>query len=164
MKADRYLKPAWPQHLQAHTFDIKGLSSQLQLPQGEDMGGLKRTLSAYCAAYDVDPPSWHVNWRAKFAPQFRMAALDPAKMPMWRGQLMAVFRALRYNDYFKSLNFKDVDMTCLWRKRDAESEDSIVDVSRTGKETSRVGSTLKFLLTWATLGRHRHRFRPHRRA
>jgi hypothetical protein len=40
---------------------------------------------------------------------------------------------LRYNDYFKSLSFKDVDMTCLWGKRDAESEDSIVDVSRTGK-------------------------------
>jgi hypothetical protein len=154
LKADRYLKPAWPQHLQANTFDITGLSSQLQLPQGEDMGGLKRTLAAYCAAYGVEHPEWQVDWRVQYAPQFTLRSLDPAKRQMWRGQLMAVFRALRYNDYFKSLSFRDVDMTCLWRKRDADMEDSIVEVSRTGVALDL--DHIAALRCWSFLSREMH--------
>ncbi|KAL0930892.1 leucine rich repeat protein [Colletotrichum truncatum] len=135
MKADRAVKPAWPQHMQRDIFDIRGLTAQLLLPSGQDFGGLKRTLEAYCATFRCPPPEWTVNWkceRREHCPEFRLL---PSKEPSGYTalQLLAVFKSLRYNDYFKALSFRDVDLAPLCGLTDHPGfEESVADVSRDG--------------------------------
>ncbi|KAM0285012.1 hypothetical protein ACHAQH_001701 [Verticillium albo-atrum] len=135
MKADRAVKPAWPQHLQNDIFEIKGLTAQLHLPSGQDFGGLKRTLEAYCATYRCQVPDWTANWkceRREHSPEFRLLPSRSAD-GYSAFQLLAVFRALRYNDYFKSLSFRDVDFSSMCNRYDLiHYDDSIADVSRNG--------------------------------
>ncbi|OAA43103.1 leucine rich repeat protein [Metarhizium rileyi] len=110
-KADRILKPMWPQHFQQVIFDIKGLPPPLQLTSGNDLGGLKRSLEAYCAAYQVRVPNWTIDWSPPPQPAFRLLpSHGQAYSPM---QLLAVFRALRYNSFFKAISFHGVDLSCL---------------------------------------------------
>ncbi|KAJ4375736.1 hypothetical protein N0V85_009030 [Neurospora sp. IMI 360204] len=115
---DRYLKPAWPQIWQSREiFHVTGLKETHLVTAGEDFGSVKRTLDAYLAAYRCPAVDWEINWKTKFAPEFRLL---PAKdgnsySPL---QLLAVLRALRYNDYFNSLSFRDVDLGVLWSVSD----------------------------------------------
>lgn len=114
LKADRYLKPAWPQTLQHNqVFRIAGLREPQYVIDREDYGGIKRTLDAYLAAYHCQPVEWEINWRTKYAPEFRLL---PPKTEQSYGpmQLLAVMRALRYNDYFISLSFRDIDLSVMW--------------------------------------------------
>jgi hypothetical protein len=111
--ADRFLKPAWPQLWQSmEIFRIYGLKEQQYLVPKEDFGSFKRTLDAYLAAYRCEDVAWEINWKTRFAPEFRLL---PEKRGRSYGplQLMAVLRALRYNDYFNSLSFRDVDLSVL---------------------------------------------------
>jgi hypothetical protein len=93
-------------------FRIYGLKEAQYLVPKEDFGSFKRTLDAYLAAYHCEDVAWEINWKTRFAPEFRL-------LPEKRGrfytplQLMAVLRALRYNDYFNSLSFRDVDLSVL---------------------------------------------------
>lgn len=135
MKADRAVKPAWPQQLQRDIFDLHGLTSQLHLPAGQDFGGLKRTLEAYCAAYGCPLPDWTVSWkceRREHNPEFRLLP-SKAGSGYTKYQLLAVFKSLRYNDYFKSLSFRDVDFSpiCGWYDL-PQYNDAVADVSRNG--------------------------------
>lgn len=115
-KADRILKPMWPQHFQQVIFDIKGLPPPLQLTSGNDLGGLKRSLEAYCAAYQVQVPNWTIDWSPPPQPAFRLLPSNgPAYSPM---QLLAVFRALRYNSFFKAISFRGVDLSSLSGRND----------------------------------------------
>ncbi|GKT46647.1 uncharacterized protein ColSpa_06828 [Colletotrichum spaethianum] len=135
MKADRAVKPAWPQHMQRDIFDIRGLTAQLLLPSGQDYGGLKRTLEAYCATFQCKAPEWTVNWkceRREHCPEFRLL---PAKESGGYSalQLLAVFKALRFNDYFKALSFHDVDFSPLCGLTDVPGwDESVADVNRDG--------------------------------
>ncbi|EFQ24977.1 leucine rich repeat protein [Colletotrichum graminicola] len=135
MKADRAVRPAWPQHMQRDIFDIRGLTAQLLLPSGQDYGGLKRTLEAYCATFKCKAPEWTVNWkceRREHCPEFRLL---PAREPGGYSalQLLAVFKALRFNDYFKALSFRDVDFSPLCGLTDVPGwDESVADVNRDG--------------------------------
>jgi hypothetical protein len=111
--ADRFLKPAWPQLWQSmEIFRIYGLKEQQYLVPKEDFGSFKRTLDAYLAAYRCEDVAWEINWKTRFAPEFRLLPEKHGRSyaPL---QLMAVLRALRYNDYFNSLSFRDVDLSVL---------------------------------------------------
>lgn len=94
-------------------FRISGLREPQYVIDREDYGGIKRTLDAYLAAYRSHPVEWEINWRTKYAPEFRLLPSKDGKSyaPM---QLLAVMRALRYNDYFISLSFRDIDLSVLW--------------------------------------------------
>lgn len=106
----------WPQHFQQIIFDVKGLPPPLQLTSGNDLGGVERSLQAYCAAYHAEMPLWTVEWHTSSTPTFRLLPLpDSLYSP---AQLMAVFRALRYNSFFKAISFKDVDLTPLSSRKD----------------------------------------------
>lgn len=127
MKTDRILKPTWPQHLQQAIFDIRGLSPPLQLTSGNDLGGLDISLPAYCAGFQVPVPDWAIDWNTPSHPCFR---LKPANEPYSPLQLIAVFRALRYNGFFKAVSFADVDLSPLANKHDfGQYGDSVVYAS-----------------------------------
>lgn len=114
--ADRNLKPMWPQALQHTIFDVKGLPPPLQLTKGNDLGGLESSLRAYCAAYQVQVPTWKIEWNTPPNPAFRLLPPEgPAYSPL---QLLAVFRSLRYNSFFKAVSFRDVDLSSLTGRYD----------------------------------------------
>lgn len=129
---DRILKPMWPQQFQQIIFDIKGLPAPLQLTSGNDLGGVEQSLHANCVALHVDMPRWTIEWHAQRQPTFRLLPLEGSQYsPM---QLMAVFRALRYNSFFKAISFRDVDLSSLARKKDfSHYGDSVVHTSLNGK-------------------------------
>ncbi|EGX94373.1 leucine rich repeat protein [Cordyceps militaris CM01] len=110
IKMDRILKPTWPQHLQQAIFDIRGLSPPLQLTSGNDLGGFDISLPAYCAAFNVSIPNWRIDWNTPSQPCFCLLPSHDSYSPL---QLLAVFRALRYNGFFKAVSFANVDLTPL---------------------------------------------------
>ncbi|KAK4123219.1 hypothetical protein N657DRAFT_452008 [Parathielavia appendiculata] len=115
--ADRFLKPAWPQLWQSlEIFRVTGLKEPQYLVPKEDFGSFQRTLNAYLAAYRCEDVDWEINWKTRFAPEFRL--LPGKRKPYSALQLLAVLRALRYNDYFNSLSFRDVDLSVLYGFRD----------------------------------------------
>ena len=118
--ADRFIKPVWPQRWSAiEIFRVSGLKEPHHLVSREDFGSLKRTLDAYLAGYRVAgdaPVDWEINWKSRFAPEFRL--LPPKSGSYSALQLLAVLRALRYNDYFNSLSFRDVDLSILYGLED----------------------------------------------
>ncbi|EAQ91372.1 hypothetical protein CHGG_03307 [Chaetomium globosum CBS 148.51] len=110
--SDRFLKPAWPQLWQSmEIFHVSGLKEPQYLVPKEDFGSFKRTLDGYLAAYHCQDVDWEINWKTRFAPEFRL--LPGKRGPYSSLQLLAVLRALRYNDYFTSLSFRDVDLSVL---------------------------------------------------
>lgn len=106
----------WPQHFQQIIFDIKGLPPPLQLTSGNDLGGVERSLQAYCIAFNCDMPQWTVEWHSSSQPAFRLLPLDSVQYTPH--QLMAVFRALRYNSFFKAISFRGVDLFPLAGRKD----------------------------------------------
>ncbi|CAK7207935.1 hypothetical protein SEUCBS139899_010750 [Sporothrix eucalyptigena] len=130
-KADKFLKPAWPTQWQIQEiFHVAGLPTPQHIVAGEDFGGFQRTLSAFYAAYRCNPVDWEINWRTPFAPEFRV--LPSTKGVYTDLQLLAVLRALRYNDYFKSLSFCEVDMSSLLEKYDSSRKGNVAYMSRSG--------------------------------
>lgn len=128
IRVDRALKPMWPQQLQQTIFDIRGLPPPLQLTAGNDLGGLETSLSAYCAAFRVSVPNWKIEWNAPSQPCFRLLPATGSNYSSL--QLLAVFRALRYNSFFKAMSFENVDMTCLAGQTDSGSQgESLVHTS-----------------------------------
>ncbi|KAH8673931.1 hypothetical protein BX600DRAFT_220405 [Xylariales sp. PMI_506] len=135
-KADTYLKPAWPLWTRNEIFYIDGASEQIPLPEGEDYGGFKRTLEAFLEGYECSSVAWKVNWRGvKYPPEFQL--LPPQNKKRYSvKQLLAVFRALRFNDYFKSLSFHNVNFSALSGLFDNKDRlEPTIWLSRTGKRT-----------------------------
>ncbi|RYO81174.1 hypothetical protein DL762_007274 [Monosporascus cannonballus] len=135
-KADTYLKPAWPLWTRREVFVIDGESQPIHLPEGEDYGGFKRTLEAFLEAYHCADVNWTVQWKdARYQPEFRL--LPPTRRSQYSAyQLLAVFRALRYNDFFKSLSFRDIDFSSLsWLSDNSKRLESTIWISRTGRRS-----------------------------
>ncbi|PHH91376.1 hypothetical protein CDD83_684 [Cordyceps sp. RAO-2017] len=152
-KADRILKPMWPQHFQQVIFDIKGLPPPLQLTSGNDLGGLRRSLQAYCAAYQVRVPEWTIEWNTPPQPAFRLLPVEGE--PYSPLQLLAVFRALRYNSFFKAISFRDVDLSPLTGKNDhSQYGDAVAYRSLNGLSISEVHHEV--LLQASTLEQEMH--------
>lgn len=111
-------------------FHVSGLKEPQYLVPREDFGSFHRTLDAYLAAYRCDSVDWEINWKTRFAPEFRL--LPSKRGPYSPLQLLAVLRALRYNDYFNSLSFRDVDLSVLYGLEDnAVSGVNVAYLSRT---------------------------------
>ncbi|KAI1313617.1 hypothetical protein F5Y03DRAFT_103357 [Xylaria venustula] len=135
-KADTYLKPAWPLWTRREVFYFNDDTQQMPLPNGEDYGGFKTTLEAFIEGYHCRPVEWTVKWKdVQHAPQFCL--LKARGQPQYSAhQLLAVFRALRFNEFFKSLSFRDIDFSRLANKFDNTRRlESTIWLSRTGKRS-----------------------------
>lgn len=135
-KLDTYLKPAWPLWTRREVFCIDGEAPQMPLPNGQDYGGFRTTLEAFIEGYDCASVEWIVQWKnVRHPPQFCL--LEPKGQSKYTAhQLLAVFRALRFNDFFKSLSFCNIDFSGLSGAFDNASRlESTVWLSRTGSST-----------------------------
>ncbi|KAI1755387.1 RNI-like protein [Xylaria castorea] len=135
-QVDTYLKPAWPLWTRREVFYIDDGAQQMPLPNGEDYGGFRTTLEAFIEGYRCQPVDWIVKWKdVRQAPQFCL--LKPGGQSHYSArQLLAVFRALRFNEFFKSISFYDVDFSSLSNKFDnTQRLESTIWLSRTGKHS-----------------------------
>ncbi|KAI1432040.1 RNI-like protein [Xylaria sp. CBS 124048] len=134
-RADMYLKPAWPLWTR-EAFHIHDESQKLPLPNGEDYGGFRTTLEAFIEAYHCPPVEWEVKWKGvRYPPQFCL--LKPKHQSRYScHQLLAVFRALRFNEFFHGISFRDIDFSSLVNKFDnTQRLESTIWLSRTGKRS-----------------------------
>lgn len=101
----------------------------------EDYGCFDRTLIAYSAGYDVDTSNirYMIDHECEDAPCFKL--LPPASQTEQRYsalELLAVLRALRYNESFKSISFSGVNLDVLQDVRDVYGPDRDAQQARSG--------------------------------
>ena len=110
--ASDYLCPEWTRL--PFVFDVpREVEDQFQpLPLAdEDYRCFDRTLMAYCAAYESDASRicYTVDHHCEDAPWFQL--IPPVDgMPYSALELLAVFRALRYNESFSTISFANVNL------------------------------------------------------
>ncbi len=110
--ASDYLRPEWLRP--PFVFDVPGeVEDQVQLLPiaHEDYNCFDRTLMAYCAAYDTDASSvcYTVDHNCEDAPWFQLLP-KADEIPYTALQLLAVFRALRYNESFTTVSFAGINL------------------------------------------------------
>ncbi|ODH38217.1 hypothetical protein ACO22_02491 [Paracoccidioides brasiliensis] len=119
-----WLRPEWLQ--QPFIFNVPQHVEDQVTPlmyMDQDHGGFDRTLTAYCAAYDIDTSNirYTIDYACDDAPCFRL--LQPANSKDRRKysalELLSVMRSLRYNESFVSISFMDINLDVLHRVRDS---------------------------------------------
>ncbi|KAJ5570284.1 uncharacterized protein N7459_009714 [Penicillium hispanicum] len=131
-----FLRPLWTR--QPYDFVVpRELHNDDNFPPvtlDEDYGCFDRTLVAYSASYDVDTSNirYTIDLDCEDAPCFRL--LRPASSRTLYGalELIAVMRALRYNESFRSISFRGINLDALQGLRDVHGVDADVHLDRTG--------------------------------
>ncbi|KIX10597.1 uncharacterized protein Z518_01681 [Rhinocladiella mackenziei CBS 650.93] len=139
--SSEYLRPEWLR--QPFLFDVPAeLDDRMNPPNfpQEDHDCFDRTLIAYCAGYDVDPSRicYSVDYDCEDAPCFQLLA--PATGTSYSAlELLAVFRALRYNESFTSISFARINLSPLRHLYDTFGSDLDSLFTRSGHPTNIVG-------------------------
>ena len=130
-----FLRPKWPE--QPFTWNCPEIMDEEFLPIPpieEEHDALNRTLAAYCAAYNLDASSirYTVNPLEEDGPAFCLAVrADGRKYTVL--ELLAVMRALRYNESFGTLSFSGIDLDDLQRLRDPLGNEHVAWRTRSGQ-------------------------------
>ena len=104
--------PEWL--VQPFVFDVpSGVEDRMNPPkrQEEDNNGFDKTLIAFCAAFELDPSKiyYSVDYDCEDAPCFRLLPTDSSGgYSMF--ELLAILRALRYNESFGSVCFAGINL------------------------------------------------------
>lgn len=138
------LRPLW-RHQPYELMVPSGLADEDLIPAvelDEDFGCFDRTLVAYSASYDIDTSNirYTIDLECEDAPCFRL--LPPASKK--RNQysvldLLAVMRALRYNEWFASISFSGISLDALQNCRDRYGPDWNAFLTRNGAHVSIAG-------------------------
>lgn len=131
--ASDFLRPAWVQP--PFTFDVPQDVDDQMLPPvwpKEDNDSFDRTLYAHCSAYGVDVTQiyYSVDDTCEDAPCFRLHSRD--RQPYQALELLAVFRALRYNESFTTISFDHIDLIPLRKLYDPFGPDPDCLTNRSG--------------------------------
>ncbi|KAH8821658.1 hypothetical protein F5884DRAFT_745964 [Xylogone sp. PMI_703] len=133
-RALQFLRPTWLEHyIHYHgPSRLPDIAESSPYPADEEYGCFDRTLSAFCIAYNCDPTNirYAVDWNVEDAPEF--ALFPPANTPQYTiFELLSVMRALRYNESFRSISFKDIDLHGLHGLHDTCGSE-LVDLANRG--------------------------------
>ncbi|KAL8641368.1 MAG: hypothetical protein Q9228_001820 [Teloschistes exilis] len=109
-----YLRPEWTEV--PFTWDVPLTLNDQLLPvpaEEEEHRAFDRTLTAYCAGYGADTSNivYTVDTTCEDAPAFSL--VEPGKLdrPKYSSlELLAIFRALRYNETFKTISFAGISL------------------------------------------------------
>lgn len=121
-QAAEYLRPQWLQQ----PFLINALNplDENAFPPPdieEDHACFDRTLVAYCAGYNVDTSMirYSIDYACEDAPSFRLfSPASPHRQTYTALELLAVMRALRYNESFTTISFSGIVLDELQRSYD----------------------------------------------
>ena len=135
-QAADYLRPEWLE--QPFTWNVPQSLDEELLPvpsSDEDHQSFDRTLTAYCAAYDLDTSKirYAVDYHCEDAPAFEL--LPPADIrPRYTIlELLAVMRALRYNESFGCISFRNTSLDPIHSRRDVFGHDHVPWSTRSGE-------------------------------
>ncbi|KAJ9612505.1 hypothetical protein H2200_004102 [Cladophialophora chaetospira] len=136
-----FLRPEWVK--QPFVFDVPSDVDDQIIPPGyskEEHDCFDRTLIAYCAGYDLDTSRicYSVDYECEDAPCFQLLPSSRGS-PYSKVELLAVFRALRYNESFSSISFARIDLTPLRELYDVFAPDVDSLSTRSGHPTNLIG-------------------------
>ncbi|KAH8689605.1 hypothetical protein BGW36DRAFT_73470 [Talaromyces proteolyticus] len=145
-----FLRPLWirqPYELVAPS-EVEDLVPAPELD--EDFACFDRTLIAYSASYDIDTSNicYTIDLECEDAPCFRL--LPPAARRRQKYtvlELLAVMRALRYNESFVSISFSGISLDALQNCRDQYGIDPDAFVARSGAPVNIAGQDRLSLLS-----------------
>ncbi|KAI9752184.1 MAG: GID complex subunit containing RING finger motif [Chaenotheca gracillima] len=115
----------------------------------EDYRGFDRTLTAYCASYQIDTSNirYTVDHDVDDGPQFTLFPPAHSRRPSYTAlELLALFRALRYNECFYSISFSGIKLNVLHQLHDHHGSEHVSWTSRTGAPLDLKGMEKKSLL------------------
>ncbi|KUJ11727.1 RNI-like protein [Mollisia scopiformis] len=112
LKVFHYLKPQWLDT----TYNYRGPRpiaevSDLDVSPNYDYGCFDRTVTAYMIAYGCDPSNlqYAVDTEADFSPEFHLC--PPRYSQRYTAlELLCVFRSLRYNETFRAISFRGINL------------------------------------------------------
>lgn len=133
LKSWQHLKPLWD-----HSFNFRGPRRLVEISDAvvlldEDLGCFDRTLVAYCMAYNCNPMNiqYSIDDFAEDAPEFSLWPPRYAKRYSML-ELLAVMRALRFNEIFRSISFANIDLHCLHGTVEPFGNDHVAFTTRSG--------------------------------
>jgi hypothetical protein len=112
------LRPEWESRPYTFVVPEPVRDDILRQPQGHmmDQDSLDRTLIGYCIAYGVQPEniSYQITYPDEDSPRFELLRPIGLRRDQYTvHELLAVMRALRYNETFAGISFKDVHLDIL---------------------------------------------------
>jgi hypothetical protein len=132
-----FLRPLWVR--QPFDFIVpRDLDNESNFPPvalNEDYGCFDRTLVAYSASYDIDTSNirYTIDVQCDDSPCFKLLPpASPSRQEYTALELVAVLRALRYNESFRSISFSGVSLDALQGLRDYQGLDKDMLLSREG--------------------------------
>lgn len=139
-QAADFLRPEWLE--QPFTWNVPQSLDDELLPipsKDEDNACFDRTLTAYCAAYGLDTSKirYSIDHECEDAPAFQLLCpADPGRIKYTLLELLAVMRALRYNETFTTISFANIDLNILHGIRDQQGWDHVPWTTRSGEALS----------------------------
>jgi hypothetical protein len=136
IRAWQYLKPQWDDYNFNFTGPrrlLQSLENSTSASNEEDLGCFDRTLIAYCMAYNCNPVNiqYSIDWEAEDAPEFSLWPPVYSKKYTFF-ELLAVMRALRYNETFSSISFRDIDLHSMHGVLDPNGTEHVANATRSG--------------------------------
>lgn len=123
-----FLRPLWKE--QPFTFNVpervEDEIASSMYADFEDYGCFDRTLIAYCASYNIDTSNirYTIDYACDDAPCFRLLHPASGRNRKYSAlELLAVMRALRYNESFVTISFYDINLDVLQDSRDLHGVD-----------------------------------------
>lgn len=140
-----YLRPEW--HVPPFTLNIPEYLTDIPLSSSEEILTLEhncfdRTLAAFCMAYNVDVSNiaYEVRYDVEDSPQFVLHPPVHSRRKNYNDlELLALFRALRWNESFVSMNFGSNSLDALKKTYDSHGEEYEPTVTRAGLPFSMKG-------------------------
>lgn len=136
-QAAEYLRPEWLE--QPFTWNVPQTLDDELLPvpskSGQD-SGFDRTLTAYCTAYGLDPSTirFSIIHDCEDAPAFMLFAPDDHGRANYSLlELLAIMRALRYNESFTTISFANINLDVMHGIRDELGWDHVPWTTRSGE-------------------------------
>jgi hypothetical protein len=147
-----FLRPLWlhqPYEIIASAEVVHG--DLIPAPElDEDFGCFDRTLIAYSASYAIDTSNicYTIDLDCEDAPCFKLLPPAASRRQQYTVlELLAVMRALRYNETFVSISFSGISLDGLQNTRDSHGLDPDILVSRTGSPVNIAGQDRLSLLS-----------------
>ena len=131
-----YLRPKWPE--QPFTWNVSKLMDEDFLPVppiDEEHEALDRTLAAYCVAYGTNASliRYTVDASCEDGPRFCLALRGDGRKYSTL-DLLAILRALRYNESFSALSFAGIDLSDLHKFCDPYGCEHVAWRTRSGEQ------------------------------
>jgi hypothetical protein len=116
--SENYLRPECCHRLYKFSppREMEGILVQRAPSDVEEHNCLDRTLSAYCVAYGVNPANvrYSIDYACEDAPRFELLSpADSRRAKYLPLELLAIMRALRYNESFGSISFAGIPLDSL---------------------------------------------------